>query len=343
MNKIYNYLLNRLEQEKRTALVTIILAEGSTPQKAGASALFSERGLIQGTIGGGVVEAAVQKKIRSCFKKNMSCVCEFNLDKDTAPETGAVCGGQVKVLIDTFPERDKNIFHELCWSLDHKRRGILEVRIKGLGEKRVSISRAWIEEGEKIPALMKKLLSRGNPELHEKEGEKDSLFLEPVCPSEQLVIAGAGHIGQAVAHLGSLLNFEVTVIDDRPEYANKKKLPDADHIIVEDIGKALKNFPITPDTYLVIVTRGHRHDADALRGCIGSEAAYIGMIGSDEKVKYTRNQFLKQAWATQEQLSRVHAPIGLPINSQTVDEIAVSIAAELVMVRSQVSERGRKS
>jgi xanthine dehydrogenase accessory factor len=342
MKRIYTDLLDRLEEGKPTALVTIIHAEGSTPQKAGVSALFSERELVKGSIGGGFVEAAVQKKTRMCFKKKISCVCEFDLDKGTTSEKGAVCGGRVKVLIDIFPERYKKVFRGLCYSLDNNKGGILGTRIKSLGERGVSISRSWIEEGKKIPAERKKFLSRGKPVFHERKGDKESLYLEPVFPSEKLVIAGAGHIGQAVAHLGSLLNFEVTVIDDRPEYAQKRRLPNADHIIVGDIGETLRNLPITPDTYLVIATRGHRNDAEALHGCIGSKAAYIGMIGSDEKVKYTRNKFLKQGWATEEQLSRVHAPIGLPIGSKTVEEIAVSIAAELVEVRSQISGKGRK-
>jgi xanthine dehydrogenase accessory factor len=173
-------------------------------------------------------------------------------------------------------------------------------------------------------------------------GQSGLLFLEPVVPIPQLVIAGAGHVGQALSHIGSFLSFEVTVIDDRPEYANTDKLPDADHIIVQDIAKAVQELPVSPDTYIVIVTRGHRYDAEALRQCISSDAAYIGMIGSIRKIELMRKKFLESGWATLRQFNRVHAPIGIKINSKTVEEIAVSIAAQLVQVRSQVNRKGKE-
>jgi xanthine dehydrogenase accessory factor len=153
------------------------------------------------------------------------------------------------------------------------------------------------------------------------------------------VIAGAGHVGQAVAHVGHLLDFEVTVVDDRPEFANETRLPEADHIIVEDIGKAIDEMPKTADTYFVIVTRGHSHDADALKACISSDVAYIGMIGSRRKIALMREKFIDLGWATAPHFDRVFAPIGIDIQSKTVQEIAVSIAAELVQVRNQVQSR----
>jgi xanthine dehydrogenase accessory factor len=136
------------------------------------------------------------------------------------------------------------------------------------------------------------------------------------------------------------LNFEVTVIDDRAEFANKERFPGADHVIVDEIGKSVQDFPISPDTYLVIVTRGHRCDADALRECINSDVAYIGMIGSRRKIKLMRKEFLDQGWATPDQFDRVYAPIGTDIQSKTVEEIAISIAAQLVLVRSQIQNKG---
>jgi xanthine dehydrogenase accessory factor len=159
-------------------------------------------------------------------------------------------------------------------------------------------------------------------------------FLEPLSPLPRLVIAGAGHIGRAVAHLGHLLDFEVTVIDDRAEFANRERLPEVDTIVLDDIGRAVAEFPSAPDTYFVIVTRGHRDDAGALRACIKLPAAYVGMIGSRRKISLMREEFIAREWATAREFDRVHAPIGLPIGSKTVEEIGVSIAAELVQVRS---------
>jgi len=131
------------------------------------------------------------------------------------------------------------------------------------------------------------------------------------------------------------------VIDDRADYANVNSLPEADKIIVDDIGMAIRNIPLSKDSYVVIVTRGHSHDADALRACVASEAAYIGMIGSAHKIKIMRDKFITEGWATTAQWNRVHAPIGLEIQSKTVQEIAVSIAAQLILIRNEVQSQLR--
>ena len=161
----------------------------------------------------------------------------------------------------------------------------------------------------------------------------EMVLCETIKPFPQLVIAGAGHVGKALAHIGSLLDFEVTMIDDRPEFANQENIPDADHHIIEDIGKAMSELETGQDTYIVIVTRGHNHDAEALKPCIGSSAAYVGMIGSSHKVGIMKKRFMTEGWATAEQWSRIHTPIGLSIGSKSVQEIAISIAAQLVSVR----------
>ena len=147
-------------------------------------------------------------------------------------------------------------------------------------------------------------------------------------------------MGRAIARLGSFLEFEVTVIDDRRAFANRTNLPDADRIICAGVGATLRSMPVSGDTYIVIVTRGHRQDTEALRACVRSEAGYIGMIGSRSKIALQREEFLGRRWATAEQFDRVHAPIGLPIRSKTVSEIAVSVAAELVRTRRENTERG---
>jgi xanthine dehydrogenase accessory factor len=132
-----------------------------------------------------------------------------------------------------------------------------------------------------------------------------------------------------------MLDFEVIVIDDRREFANPDNLPDADHIIVKNIGEAMEVIEKTADTYIVIVTRGHKDDGVALKPCIGSDVAYVGMIGSKGKVAKMHSEFIRQGWATEEQWNRIYTPIGLDIKSKTVEEIAVSIAAQLVLVRNR--------
>ena len=361
MKNIYAYLLELLEKKKPLVLATIIETRGSTPQVPGASAIFSSEGLLKGTLGGGLLEAEAQKEALHALNKRKCLLFEFDLLADISSEEGAICGGAVKIIIDARPDEHRDTFHKLNQSLIHRQPGVLATCINKLSEKKVSLLRYWIEENQKFEAGEEKKLSLFREEtgkvlseekpglliLEEKifleQAEESTVFLEPILPLQQLVIAGAGHIGQALSHLGSLLDFEVTVIDDRPEFANKERLPDADNIIVDDVEKAVRNFPLSSDTYLVIVTRGHRHDAEALRPCISSKAAYVGMIGSARKIKLMRGKFIEQGWATPEEFDHVHAPIGIDIQSKTVEEIAVSIAAQLALVRSKIKNRKGKT
>lgn len=360
MKNIYVHLFNSLKKKKSLVLVTIIETKGATPQVPGASAIFSEEGLLAGTVGGGLLEYDAQKKAVQAVKEKSPHLYEFHLDADISSEEGAICGGKAKILIDTYPEKHKSSFEKLNRSLLQHTPGVLVTFLKIISKEKISISRSWIQINEKSKALLesplsffqeeiknafgegKPILLKAKKEIFPGEAKDTLLFLEPVFPLYQLVIAGAGHIGKAVAHLGSLLNFEVTVIDDRSEFANKENIPEADQIIVNDIGKAIQNFPVSSDTFIVIVTRGHGHDADALRQCIAAKAAYIGMIGSSRKIKLMRKNFLEKSWASPQQFGRVHAPIGLDINSKTVEEIAISIAAQLVLIRSQLQDKARK-
>lgn len=357
MKNIYVRLIELLKGGKQLALSTIIQTKGSTPQVPGASALFSAAGRLEGTLGGGLLEFEAEKETLQSIKENASRLSDFYLKEDISSKEGAICGGEAKILIDTSPEEHRGPFQELKQSLFHRKPGVLATFIDLISAEKISLLREWIERKEKQDIALKspfspfreeigKAFSEGKPSLLRTrikratgQAKESLLFLEPISPLPQLVIAGAGHIGQALARLGNFLNFEVTVIDDRPEYANKKLLPEADHILVEEIGKAVQNFSISGDTYLVIVTRGHRHDGEALRQCIASQAAYVGMIGSRRKIKLMRQKFLEKGWATSNQFDRVKAPVGLDIQSKTVEEIAISIAAQLVLVRSQAQEK----
>ncbi len=349
---IYPDLIARLKQGQPLALATIIETSGSTPQVAGASAIFSEKGLVLGTLGGGIMEADAQKKASSALKKKKSLFYEFKLQGDGSSEEEAACGGSVAVLIDASPSRSLQAFVDLRESLRLRRAGILATRADVSPGGEAAIHRLWVDpwrnrggRAELKPwggtLELEEILREGNLRVARRaarRGRADELtllFLEPVYPLARLVIAGAGHVGQALAHLGKFLDFEVTVIDDRPEFASHERIPEADAIIVGDIGQAVRDFPVSADTYIVIVTRGHRHDAEALQACLRSPAAYIGMIGSARKVALMREKFLGEGWATAVEFDRVRAPVGLRIGSKTVEEIAVSIAAELVLARSQ--------
>lgn len=309
------------------AMVTITGTSGSTPQKQGSSAIFGPEGLLAGTIGGGVVENQVAGIIRNTLPLKKSGYYRFDLDKDIHSEEEAICGGHMNILMDASPEIHCPVFEQLVLSLQQGISGVLITRVIIRPEHPVAIQRYWVA-ADAVDLLADERFQ---------ELEDELVFLEQVDPPPKLVIAGAGHIGKALAHLGNLLDFEVTVIDDRKEYANSNNIPDADHLIVGNIGRAMEQVTKTPDTYLVILTRGHKDDADALRSCISTGAAYIGMIGSRKKIALMRENFINNKWAAPEQWEKIHSPIGLDICSKTVQEIAVSIAAQLIQVRNQKS------
>ncbi len=168
------------------------------------------------------------------------------------------------------------------------------------------------------------------------------VFLEPIKPLPALIIFGGGHISFFLARIGKMVDFHVTVIDDRPEFANTERFPEADATIAEDITSVTKRLVINSSSYIVIVTRGHQKDTQVLQWAVTTPAAYIGMIGSKRKI-HTSFEYLKTLGITQEQLDRVHSPIGLSIGAETPEEIAVAIMAEIIQIRHQLAETKPKS
>jgi xanthine dehydrogenase accessory factor len=370
-------LLETLAAGKGLALATIVEAEGSTPQITGASAIFSAAGLEAGTVGGGLLEARVEAIAGEALLDGNARLVSFRLDADPADVEGAICGGSARILIDPGVGGERAVFERALDGFRKRRPGVLVSLIVSGQEDFVSVERRFIGVGsasapraEAIawdantfagfkgrafaaevdrgappapvavgPAILAAALEDGRPRLVKNEGRL--IFLEPVRPLPRLIIAGAGHVGRAVARLGSLLDWSVTVIDDRPEFADAENVPEADDIIVGDIGESVRRIEDSTENYFVIVTRGHKKDAEALRAAIGRPAAYVGMIGSRRKIEIMHCEFLESGWATAEAWAEVHAPIGIEIGSKTVEEIAVSIAAELVLVRSKRKESGR--
>ena len=160
-----------------------------------------------------------------------------------------------------------------------------------------------------------------------------SVFLEPLEHAPELIIFGAGHIGTALSDIGKMLGFTTTVVDNRPEFANKERLPLADRVIANDYQKALQNLSFSDSTYIVILTHRHAHDFEILDYCAKQAFYYLGMIGSRKKVTKVFQQ-LKEKGTDEDTIKRIHAPIGIEIGAEKPEEIAVSIAAELVAIRS---------
>ena len=173
--------------------------------------------------------------------------------------------------------------------------------------------------------------SRGDPGVC---GGTVEVFVEPILPPAMIVVIGGGHVGKAVVHLAKWLGFRVAVSDDRPEFCNPESVPGADAYYPVEMGKLTEHLKVTPQTYLVITSRGSSVDAQGLPSLLESNAAYIGVIGSRRRW-LTTVKALKEKGVSEEKFARVHSPMGLELNAETPEEIAVSIMAEVLMVRDK--------
>ncbi len=341
MRDLYDQIIELSQAGLKCALCTLVSTRGSTPQEAGAKLLVFPDGKTAGTIGGGCVEAEVRRRALQALDSGSTQVMDFVLDHDFGWDDGLICGGRMDVFVDVLDEQSAAIFQELRNRVEAKSPVVLGSFIKGenagakflyAAEENELIGLEGGESSEDIRKAARSSRTANETSLLPVAESEDQVFLEPHLPKPTLLIAGAGHVGQALAHQGQLLDFEVVVVDDRETFANPNVLPDADKIIVDDIPSVLKEFPVDEDTYIVIVTRGHLHDQDALFSVIDRPAAYKGLIGSRRKIRMIFDEF-KRLGVDEELMRNVYAPIGLDIASVTVPEIALSIAAQLVLVR----------
>lgn len=336
MQSIYEKVLALIDAGTPFTFAAVVTATGSTPQKAGAKAIFEPTGAIHGTLGGGCLEAESRRRALDALDDGEPLLFDLRLDDDYGWDDGLICGGNVQVFIDPAPAKNREAFAQAAALIREGRRGVLIVLAQGPAD-HLGNAQCW-EEGAVGPTGMdvdveqlQACLEKGRPQLLPVDDRH--YYLEPIERTPTLLIAGGGHVGQATARLASWLGFDVVVVDDRPAFAQASLYPDGVRIICGDIPKEVGAFPINSTTYILIVTRGHRHDGVVLKECIHSPAAYIGMIGSRRKVHVIRKGFIDDGIATAADFERVHAPVGLDIGALSVEEIAVSIAAELVAVR----------
>ncbi len=163
-------------------------------------------------------------------------------------------------------------------------------------------------------------------------GGKVLVYIEPIIPEPHLVILGAGYVGKALSKVARFSGFRVTIVDDREEHANRENIPDVHETVVSDFEKIFSKIPVDQNTYLVIATRGHNHDADALKASLKTEARYVGLLGSRRK-KALLFKVLKEDGFSQQDIERIITPVGLSIGSVTPEEIAISIMAQIIRFR----------
>jgi xanthine dehydrogenase accessory factor len=343
VDPIYQQLAGFLERKEQLAFAVLVETKGSTPQKCGAKAIFLPDGRILGTLGGGCLEAETRQKALRAIETGESFSFRAVLDDDFGWDDGLICGGSVQTFVQPNPGASKVWSVLLSEPSKRQRRVLVTVTTGDHIGKRALFTASELIIADDLPAeLLSELSPKCTSLLAEPEPEPESLtlksssvsvYFEPILPQPVLVVCGGGHIGCSLGKIAAWSGFDVVAIDDRSSFANKERFPDAKQIIVDDPAKVMKDFPIDADTYVCIVTRGHKHDAVILKEIIHKPAAYIGMIGSKRKVRTVMDGFIAEGIATAEDFRRIRTPMGLAIHSLTVEEIAVSVLAELIAVR----------
>ncbi len=354
MDPLFRELQSLLESDQPFALGTVVHTSGSTPQRTGARAIFLQGGEILGTLGGGCMEAEARRRGLTLTRGGEPELLALHLDDDFGWDDGLICGGSAEILLQPRDPKLCEVAREIIALHERRGHGVFVLVVEGPAAARGNCG--LIDESGRLMGTLgvgdleaaalthvTEVLRIGRDEPHRLRlpGSEVTLYFEPIFPKPVCLIAGAGHIGGALTHYAARVGFDVIIVDDRPSLCNRDRLPDADQAIAADIVETIRNWPIGPDTYVVIVTRGHRHDAVVLREVIHSTAGYIGMIGSKRKILTIYDEFLAEGIATAEELSRVAAPIGLDIGAISVDEIALCIAAELVLERRRKDGRRR--
>ncbi len=221
--------------------------------------------------------------------------------------------------------------------IDREARMVITGSDEVIGSLNTSIDRAMAEAGRQALRARKSRVYSISPTedggtIVGIQGGEVDVFAEVLPPTPALLIVGAGHIAQPLSVACALMDFSVTVIDDRPEFANESRFPGVDRIVVDDFALALSRVTVTVDTYAVLVTRGHVHDRHALEHMLTTPARYIGVIGSKTRIRTLMSSLREEGFEPQE-LERIYAPIGLDLAAETPSEIAIAIAAEIVDVR----------
>jgi xanthine dehydrogenase accessory factor len=304
---VFQALADAARSGEPVALALISGVKGSSPQKVGAKALFYPDGRIQGTLGGGCLEAEIQQRAIEAIRTGKPAKFDLLLDHDFGWDDGLICGGKVLGLILPKAAEAGTKF----WTQLAQRKS----------------THTWCVKDDFTICSLNKLATRT---------QKAVLYRETITPPCNLWIAGAGHIAQAVAPLAALLDFNVTVFDDRPALANHHYFP-GQIALESDVWEKLMahRLPATP-SFALIVTRGHRHDALVLKDWIHQPFLFIGMIGSSRKARTIFEHFREEKIATEAELARVACPVGIKIKSQSVQEIAVSIMAQFIEKRAEL-------
>ena len=350
MKELLTPLCECLRAGQSVALATVLSQQGSTPRGAGSRLLAGPKGWLAGSVGGGLAEGQTVLACQTALAEGRPCVLDFNMSGALAAQSDMICGGHLRVLVEVLtPESHLPLFalaeELLCAAHDEadSPAALFVTDITEAGQPRRALYAGGQWQGPPPPpeaqgALLTSLSPAQESLLTTVAGRHYSV--ERCQRPWRLIIAGGGHVSRPTAQVAALAGFEVTVLDDRAEFSQGERFPWASAVrTVPEFAHCFAPTPHSPApdarTLIVIVTRGHVHDAGVLQQALQTKASYIGMIGSTRKREQVYTA-LQAHGVTATELARVHCPVGLPIKAETPEEIAVSIVAQCIAHRRSV-------
>ncbi len=328
---IYGIINEYLRNGHGGILATVIKRTGSAPRDVGTKMFMGDDGKVFGTIGGGRVEAEVREETQLIMNKGVTKVLCVYTDTQITEDQEMTCGGDLEVLLEPVTRGQLDVYQGIEAFGKSRRRGLVITKFRNHGLTKSLVDRDMKTIGD---TLAEEMMEFSETLFHEKKlTVMDGVLIDPIQLAFPLYLFGAGHVSRYVSMIAKIAEFDVTVIDDREQYANRERFPDADVIIAGDFQDAFGYLDFTGNEYVVIVSRSHETDEAYLHKALLKPSKYIGMIGSKRKVKAIFDH-LKEKGFTDTDMERVHSPIGIPIDAETPQEIAVSIVAELIQARA---------
>lgn len=309
---------------RQFAVATVVRTHGSTPQVAGAKLVLDEQGKFVGTLGGGCVEADAMDAAREVMAKGGRSLRAYELTEDLAWNSGLVCGGTMWILAergdDALMIDGRDVLDELAAaSLGEGQPLAVRTRFRSKGKRSEFVSRS-VEPAEGAPTPRVVRVEDGDDEL-----------IDVIAGKPRIIIAGGGHVSLAIMKQAQLLDFDITILEDRPHFAGKERFPGAT-VIEADVAQTISTLTYGWHSFLVIATRGHKMDGDCVLAAVRTEVRYIGLLGSRRK-KILIDQMLREQGVSDERIQSIRSPIGLNLGGRTPAEIALAVMAEITQER----------
>ena len=328
MRNMLKTIKDKLEHGQSLVLVTVIASSGATPRGAGARMLVGNEGRICGTIGGGAVEYRSEQIAARVLKEKTSLGHDFTLTRDDVQNLGMICGGACNVFFHYIPAGDEHTI-TLCAKAEAQfRKGSALWLLTSVGENGrmglyAPVLGCWgMEVSEPLP------LSR-HPE------RIGDLFAEQINAPGRVYVFGGGHVAQELVPVLSHVGFRCVVMDDRAEFTKPELFPGAEEVICGDLTRIGDYMTIGGEDYVCVMTRGHSHDTVVQAQVLRCRPTYCGVIGSAFKAAGVRRTLKEEYGLADDELDLVTTPIGLPIKGETPAEIAISIAAQMILHRAE--------